>query len=69
VLNKSIVSFPQRRKPTAWLIGLPLAASLMLGVWLGSQTEFSLGAITSVAVADDSASNVDDLMSLIESDV
>lgn len=36
--ESNVIAFPQRRtaQPSrAWLAGLPLAASLVLGVWLG----------------------------------
>jgi hypothetical protein len=67
--NGNIIAFPTRPKTSTWWIGLPLAASLVLGLWLGNAT--SLGSTsTPTTVADLSgATSVDDLMSLIESDV
>jgi hypothetical protein len=32
----NVIAFPKRKKPSLWLAGLPLAASLVLGVWLGT---------------------------------
>jgi hypothetical protein len=68
--SSNVIAFPQRKKTSPWLIGLPLAASLILGVWLGSATNFAATAAGEVVVAEDSAAtSLDDLMSLIESDV
>jgi hypothetical protein len=68
--SSNVIAFPQRRKTSPWLIGLPLAASLILGVWLGSSTNIAANATGEVVVAEDStATSLDDLMSLIESDV
>lgn len=32
----NVIAFPQARKTTIWLTAFPLAASLILGIWLGS---------------------------------
>jgi hypothetical protein len=32
----NVIAFPKRKRPSPWIIGLPLAASLALGLWLGS---------------------------------
>ena len=32
----NVIAFPRPRKSSLWLAGVPLAASLMLGLWLGS---------------------------------
>jgi hypothetical protein len=58
-----VVAFAPRKKTTPWFVGLPLAASLVLGLWLGGATNFT----DTTQVADET--NVDDLISLIESDV
>jgi hypothetical protein len=34
-VHNNVVAFPKRKKPSLWLASLPLAASLILGVWLG----------------------------------
>jgi hypothetical protein len=36
----NVVAFPSRRKPLALWLGLPLAASLAAGIFLGSQKSF-----------------------------
>ena len=30
--SNNVIAFPKRKKPSLWLAGLPLAASLILGV-------------------------------------
>ena len=32
----NVIAFPKRKKTLLWLASLPLAASLILGVWLGA---------------------------------
>ncbi len=32
----NVITFPKRKKTSLWLASLPLAASLILGVWLGA---------------------------------
>ena len=36
-----LVPFPQHRLRAPWLMGLPLAASLMLGIWFGASGHVS----------------------------
>ncbi len=65
-----IVAFPTASKPSGWLVGLPLAACLVLGIWLGASGDFSdvlttSAANTSMASADQlSPSGVEDIESL-----
>lgn len=35
-VQSNVIAFPKRKKTSLWLAGLPLAASLVLGVWLGA---------------------------------
>jgi hypothetical protein len=68
--SKNVVTFPHRNKGSPWLVGLPLAASLIVGLWLGSSTNIASPTSNAIAMVDDAtATNVDDLMSLIESEV
>jgi hypothetical protein len=32
----NVIAFPHRKKTNSWIVGLPLAASLALGIWLGA---------------------------------
>ena len=65
-----IVAFPKASKPSGWLVGLPLAACLMLGIWLGASGDFSdvlptSSTTTNMASADQlSPSGVEDIESL-----
>lgn len=34
--SNKVIAFPQRKRPSLWLASLPLAASLVLGIWLGA---------------------------------
>ena len=36
VQSNNVVTFPQRRKTALWLAAVPLAASLVIGIWLGA---------------------------------
>jgi hypothetical protein len=69
-----IVAFPRRQGPRTWLVGLPLAACLMLGVWLGADGQLSdilpvSSASTATAFADQlSPSGVDDIENLSAGD-
>ncbi len=64
----NIISFPRRKTASPWLIGLPLAASLVLGVWLGaSNTSLNPANIMVSQTIEDSTSNgFDDVVALIE---
>ena len=35
-ISNNVIAFPKRKKTSLWLASLPLAASLVLGVWLGA---------------------------------
>jgi hypothetical protein len=35
----NVVAFPRQRKSSLWITGLSLAASLILGLWLGSSNQ------------------------------
>lgn len=70
-----VIAFPRRKSPSAWLLGVPLAACLMLGVWLGANGGLpdllptSVGT-TSMAAADLlSPSGVDDIENLNPGDL
>lgn len=62
------IAFPKRKTASPWLIGLPLAASLVLGVWLGaSNTSLNPANIMVSQTTDDTTSNgFDDVVALIE---
>ena len=66
----NVIAFPQRSRTKGWLVGLPLAASLALGLWLGaSGTELNILPITSTEVASTDIGDTtgfDDLVSFIE---
>lgn len=38
---RNVIAFPQQRKSSFWLAGLPLAASLLIGVWFGANDTLS----------------------------
>jgi hypothetical protein len=69
-----IVAFPRRPAPRTWIVGLPLAACLMVGVWLGANGQFSdilpvSSTTTTMASADQlSPSGVDDIENLSAGD-
>ena len=64
----NVITFPKRKTASPWLIGLPLAASLMLGVWLGaSNTSLNPANIMVSQTTEDTTSNgFDDVVALIE---
>ena len=66
--NNYVVVFPIRKTAPPWLIGLPLAASLALGLWLGTNTT-SLNPMNLLMAqySEDITSNgFDDVVALIE---
>jgi hypothetical protein len=69
-LGNTVVAFPQKKKANLFLIGLPLAASLALGLWLGSAGTvdgFIPQLNTTIAVNDDEpVVNLDNLDLLVE---
>jgi len=70
--SNKVIAFPQRKRPSWWLAGLPLAASLVLGIWLGANgtTVDFLPFSTESAVQNDTAllstQSADDFSFLIE---
>jgi hypothetical protein len=41
VRPSNVVAFPHQRKSSFWLAGLPLAASLLIGIWFGANDTLS----------------------------
>lgn len=68
--SANVITLPQRRRTSGWLVGLPLAASLALGLWLGaSGTTFNILPVNSSEVASTDIGNAtgfDDLVFIIE---
>ncbi len=68
--SNNVVAFPKKHHTKNWLIGLPLAASLALGLWLGasgSTINLVPTNTTEVATTDiGNASGFDDIVSVIE---
>ena len=66
----NVLVFPQKHHRKNWLVGLPLAASLAFGLWLGasgSMLNLLPTGATEVAIADDgSDSGFEDIVSVIE---
>jgi len=66
----NVVAFLQKHRAKSWLVGLPLAASLALGVWLGasgSTINLLPTSATEVATSDiGDASGFEDIVSVIE---
>lgn len=68
----NVIALPQRKKSSAWFIGLPLAASLGFGIWLGAASLNSnlLPATTNTIISDSgddgSATGFDDVTQFIE---
>lgn len=64
----NVIAFPKRKTASPWLIGLPLAASLVLGVWLGASNNSLNPAniIVSQTTDDTTSSGFDDVVALIE---
>jgi hypothetical protein len=62
----NIVAFPLRKKSTSWLIGLPLAASLAIGLWFGTSDLSStfLNTASSTLISD--STGFEDVADLIE---
>lgn len=72
--SATIIAFPKRKSANAWLMGVPLAACLMLGVFFGASGDFSdvlpsLSATTLTASADQlSSTGFDDIENLSAGD-
>lgn len=74
-VSAQVIAFPRRKSPTAWVLGVPLAACLVLGVWLGASGDFvdvlpTSSTSAAVASADQlSPSGVDDIETLTAGDL
>ncbi len=64
----NIGAFPKQKTAAPWLIGLPLAASLALGLWLGTNTtSLNPTNLLMAQYSEDITSNgFDDVVALIE---
>ena len=66
----NVIAFPARKKTNSWLIGLPLAASLAIGLWLGSSGLDSSYLPSSTLISDNSedptSSGFDDVAAFLE---
>ena len=66
--TSNVIAFPKRKARSNWLIGLPLAACLVLGVWLGVNGEatgfFTTTTAQTAATESLSPSGVDDIENL-----
>ncbi len=64
----NVIAFPKRKAASPWVIGLPLAASLVVGLWLGVSN--LLPATDTIMVSqttdDTTSSGFDDVVALIE---
>jgi hypothetical protein len=73
--SAQVIAFPRRKSKAGWLMGLPLAACLVLGVWLGASGDFSdvlpvSSSTASLASADQlSPSGIDDIENLSAGDL
>ena len=73
--SSNIIDFPQSKKPKlGWIFGLPLAASLMLGLWLGTTSQgtdiFPLTLTASTQTSDATpASGIEDIEALNAGDL
>lgn len=61
----NIVAFPRPSKTSLWLAAVPLAASLVLGIWLGTN-ETALDYLPFSSLGSAQATNIDTLYNLIE---
>jgi hypothetical protein len=65
--TSNVIAF---KKKTTWVFGLPLAASLVIGVWLGaSENTSDLLSVAGSEVASTDATGFDDIVSIIEDDL
>ena len=66
--NKNVVAFPKRKPVSPWLIGLPLAASLVLGFWLGTSSSVlnPTRILLAQSTEDITGNGFDDVVALIE---
>ena len=67
-MTSNVIAFPKRKSQSNWLIGLPLAACLVLGVWLGVNGQatgfFTTTTAQTAATESLSPSGVDDIENL-----
>ena len=74
-VSAEVIAFPRRKSPTAWVMAVPLAACLVLGVWLGASGDFSdllptSSTSSAMASADQlSPSGIDDIETLSSGDL
>jgi len=74
-VSAQVIAFPRRKSPSAWMLAVPLAACLVLGVWLGASGDFSdllptSSTTAAMASADQlSPSGVDDIETLTAGDL
>ncbi len=72
--SAQVIAFPRRKAPGPWVLGLPLAACLVLGVWLGASGDASdilpVSTTTSAMASADqlSPSGIDDIENLSAGD-
>ena len=65
ITSSNIIAFPRARKTSLWISAVPLAASLALGIWLGtSDTASDYLPFTTQSVAQNA--NTDTLYNLTE---
>jgi anti-sigma factor RsiW len=70
-----VIAFPRKKSPRPWVMTLPLAACLVLGVWLGASgqlPDFVSTASTTTAMASPDQllpSGVDDIENLSSGDL
>lgn len=73
VAGGNIMAFPQRRQSHSWAFGVPLAASLILGIWLGasgSTANLWTPTVSSVASTENAdALGLEDIENLIEDEL
>jgi hypothetical protein len=66
----NVITFARDKRKTTWLFGLPLAASLVIGVWLGASGNTSdLLSVAGSEVASMDATGFEDIVSIIEDDL
>jgi hypothetical protein len=59
-LSNRVIDFPaHRKKNSPWIIGLPLAASLVLGFWLGNTGIGSTDVSPDAALVSDNSDDAD----------
>jgi hypothetical protein len=64
--QSNIVVFPPRKQADAWLIGLPLAASLLVGLWFGASDLSNTYLTTASSTLMSDGTGFEDVADLIE---